>query len=100
MKDYFVFKEVNKDKWIINPIYDNFSSNKICGSYNLIACRISGLNWVQWLKCCKQNGAEIYGKGSLYPVVYWKSPNKSFLNKLNERANKIAEFFDWKEIKL
>lgn len=100
MKEFFTFKEVRESRWVICPNYSEFSESPINGSYALLACRISGLSWPQWLQYCRQNGAALYGKNSLYICAVWKTPNKNFLNELNSRANKINEVFKLKELKL
>ena len=104
MKSYFVYRESSNNGWTICPVHKEFLGENlekpISGSFALLACRISGLSWPQWLKCCRQNGATLYGKGHKYPVAIWKEPNQKFLNELNTRANKLAGLIDFKELKL
>jgi hypothetical protein len=87
MKSYFVYRESSNKVWTICPVHKEFIgeewSKPIRGSFNLLACRISGLSWPQWLRYCRQNGATIYGKNAKYPVAIWKEPNKDFLNMLS-----------------
>ena len=105
MKKYFVYRESTiNDGWVISPVYNEFFDedlNKIVkGSFNLLACRISGLSWPEWLRYCRQNGATLYGKNSKYPVAVWKEQNKSFLDDLNQRANILAGLIDFKKLRL
>lgn len=100
MKEFFTFKEMSENKWMICPNHNEFSDSTLSGSYALLACRISGLPWPQWLRYCRQNGATLYGKNSQYICAVWKTPNKDFLNKLNSRANEIDKIFKLKELKL
>lgn len=100
MKTYFSFKEMGENKWMICPNYAEFSDKQISGSYNLLACRISGLSWPQWLRYCRQNGAKLYGKESRYVSAAWEKPNNEFLSWLNKRADEISEKINLKEIEL
>ena len=101
MKNYFNFQEASNG-WIICPNWNEFceESKQIEGSFALIACRLSGLSWPQWLRYCKQNGAILYGKGNRYVVAIWKEKNQSFLKELNMRANEIAKYINLKELDL
>lgn len=105
MKKYFTYRESTiSNGWVISPIYSEFFNedlNKtVKGSFNLLACRISGLSWTEWLQYCKQNGATLYGKNSKYPVAVWKEQNKSFIDELNQRANILAGLVNFKELHL
>lgn len=104
MKSYFIFRETSNNGWSICPVHTAFLgedlSKSINGSFALLACRVSGLSWPQWLRYCRQNGATLYGKGHKYPVAIWKEPNKDFLNKLNVRANELAKVINFEELHL
>ena len=102
MKNYFNFRESSNNGWMICPSWDEFwTDGKIIrGSFSLLACRISGLSWPQWLRYCRQNGATLYGKGNKYVVAVWKEPNQDFLKELNARANEIAKHINLKELNL
>ena len=105
MKTYFKFIESSNNGWTIHPIHDEFMDvtdleHLPKGSYGLLACRVSGLSWPQWLRYCRQNGASLYGKGHKYPVAVWKEPNKAFLKELNDRANGLAKVINFKELNL
>ena len=104
MKSYFIFRETSNKGWTICPVHTVFLgddlSKSINGSFALLACRVSGLSWPQWLRFCRQNGATLYGKGYKYPVAIWKEPNKDFLNMLNARANELAKVVNFEELHL
>lgn len=79
-------------KYIIRPIHDNFHLDSTEGSFNLICARLMGLTYAQYLRMCRDCfGAEIIGKGSLYPVAYFKFSEKlkDLVDGLNARANLV-----------
>ena len=79
-------------KWRIVPIHDNFHLGETTGSYNIICARLLGLTYAQYLRMCRDCfGAEIIGKGSMYPVAYFKRSKEldSLIDFLNIRANLI-----------
>ena len=79
-------------KYIIRPIHDNFHLDYTEGSFNLICARLFGLSYPQFLRMCRDCfGAEIIGKGSLYPVAYFKFSKQlnDLIDGLNARANLI-----------
>lgn len=79
-------------KYIIRPIHDNFHLVSTEGSFNLICARLMGLTYAQYLRMCRDCfGAEIIGKGSLYPVAYFKFSEKlkDLVDGLNARANLV-----------
>jgi hypothetical protein len=90
-------------KYLIKPIYDNFHLIGTEGSYNVICARVMGLTYAQYLRMCRDCfGAEIIGKGHLYPVAYFKFSEGLFalIDNLNARANLILwerEHPDYKE---
>lgn len=79
-------------KYIIRPIHDNFHLNSTDGSFNIICARLMGLTYAQYLRMCRDCfGAEIIGKGSIYPVAYFKFSEKlvDLVENLNARANLV-----------
>ena len=102
LKEYFKFKETSNIGWTFCPTWDEFwtEGQPINGSFALVACRVSGLSWPQWLRFCRQNGATLYGKNHKYVVPIWKEPNKEFEKMMNERANKLAQLINFKELHL
>ena len=80
------------EKYIIRPIHDNFHLNYTEGSYNIICARLMGLSYADYLRMCRDCfGAEIIGKGSMYPVAYFKLSEKlkDLIDGLNARANLV-----------
>ena len=102
MTTYFKFRETSNNGWTLAPVWEEFSADGkyINGSFNLLACRVSGLSWPQWLRFCRQNGASLYGKGNKYVVAVWREPNKDFEKMMNQRANELAKLINLKELHL
>ena len=104
LKSFFVFRETSNNGWTICPVHKEFLDENMDrsfkGSLNLLACRISGLSWAQWLRYCRQHGARLYGNKSKYPIAVWKEPNNEFLNQLNIRANELSKYINFKELNL
>ena len=79
-------------KYIIRVDLDKFHLNYTEGSYNIICARLMGLTYAQYLRMCRDCfGAEIIGKGSMYPVAYFKFSEKliDLVEGLNARANLV-----------
>lgn len=79
-------------KYIIRVDLDKFHLNYTEGSYNVICARLMGLTYAQYLRMCRDCfGAEIVGKGSMYPVAYFKFSEKliDLVESLNARANLV-----------
>lgn len=86
---YFKAKECFNGKYKISPMFENLPLYSTNGSFNLIAARLMGLTYAQFLRYCRDvHEAEIVGKQSLYPVAYFtkeKLPT-NLVNELNRRA--------------
>lgn len=79
-------------KYIIRPIHDNFHLDSTDGSFNVICARLMGLSYADYLRMCRDCfGAEIIGKGSMYPVAYFKFSQQlqDLIEGLNARANLV-----------
>lgn len=79
-------------KYIIRVDLDKFHLDYTEGSYNVICARLMGLTYAQYLRMCRDCfGAEIIGKGSAYPVAYFKLSErlKDLIDGLNARANLV-----------
>lgn len=79
-------------KYLIKPIHDNFHLDSTEGSFNVICARLMGLSYAQYLRMCRDCfGAEIIGKGSKYPVAYFKLSKglNDLIEQLNARANLV-----------
>ena len=95
---YFEFRETSNNKYTIVPIYVNFGEPSIKGSFGLFAARFLGMDYVTYLHYCEAWGATIRGKNSYYLVEEWDTPNKDFLDLLNQRASNIASKINVKEL--
>lgn len=63
--------------------------NGIKGSYVLLPSRLLGLNYVDYLRYCRDKlGAFITGKNQKYPIAYFRSTpeTQQFLRLLNKSA--------------
>ena len=81
-------------KYMIRADLDKFYLESTEGSFNVIGARLMGLTYAQYLRMCRDvYGAEIIGKGSLYPVAYFKFSKG--LNDLIEELNARANFVLW-----
>ena len=79
-------------KYIIRVDLDKFHLDYTEGSYNVICARLMGVTYAQYLRMCRDCfGAEIIGKGSMYPVAYFKFSEKltDLIENLNARANLV-----------
>lgn len=79
-------------KYIIRVDLDKFHLDYTEGSYNVICARLMGLTYAQYLRMCRDCfGAEIIGKGSNYPIAYFKLSEKlvDLIEQLNARANLV-----------
>lgn len=81
-------------KYLIRANQEAFHLYSTEGSFNLICARLMGLTYAQYLRMCRDCfGAEIIGKGTLYPVALFKLSKK--LNDLVETLNARANFILW-----
>ena len=81
-------------KYVIRPIHDNFHLGSTKGSFNVICARLFGLSYADYLRMCRDCfGAEIIGKGSMYPIAVFRSSKQldDLISSLNERANLILQ---------
>ena len=79
-------------KYLIRANLDAFHLESTAGSFNIIGARLMGLTYAQYLRMCRDiYGAEIVGKGSPYPVAYFKLSNElsDLIEQLNARANLV-----------
>ena len=79
-------------KYTIKPIHENFHLEYTEGSFNVICARLMNLTYAQYLRMCRDCfGAEIIGKGSKYPVAYFKLSQElnTLIDQLNIRANLV-----------
>ena len=79
-------------KYMIREDLEKFYLNYTEGNYNVIQARLMGLTYAQYLRMCRDCfGAEIIGKGSTYPVPYFKLSKElnDLIEQLNARANLV-----------
>ena len=79
-------------KYMIRPLCDKFHLDSTEGSFNVIMARVMGLSYAQYLRMCRDCfDAEVIGKGSMYPIAFFKEGEKldMLLKGLNARANLI-----------
>lgn len=79
-------------KYIIRPVYENFHLNHTEGSFNIICARLFSISYADYLRMCRDCfGAEIIGKGSKYPIAYFKLSKglTDLIEQLNIRANLV-----------
>ena len=79
-------------KYMIRADLDKFHLEHTEGSFNIIGARLMGLTYAQYLRMCRDEfGAEIIGKGDLYPVAYFKHSQglNDLIDQLNARANLV-----------
>lgn len=79
-------------KYIVKPIHENFHLDSTEGSFSVIAARLFGVTYPDYLRMCRDCfGAEIVGKGSIYPVAYFSLSEglNCLIDQLNSRANLV-----------
>jgi hypothetical protein len=77
---------------MIRADLDKFYLKSTNGSFNVIGARLMGLTYAQYLRMCRDiYGAEIIGKGSLYPYPVFKLSQglADLIEELNARANLV-----------
>jgi len=93
-REYFKYEEsaYNPNKYIIKPVFENLPLESTEGSFGVLAARVMGLSYAQYLRMCRDIcGAEIIGKKSYYPVAFFKKDKLLFMlvKVLNARMNSI-----------
>lgn len=97
MKDYFIVEEsvYNKGSFLVKIVHENLPlGENIVGSCNVLAARVLSLNWIDYLRMCRDiYGAMIVGKNEKYPVAYFKDKEKANELKviLNKRVSTILK---------
>ena len=89
-KKYFDFDEcLNRGKYLLRPNFKLLPLERTTGSFAVLPARLLGLSFADYLRMCRDIlGAEIIGKGSKYPVVYFpkNATTRQFIKLLNGRA--------------
>lgn len=79
-------------KYIILFHPTEFHSTHTKGSFAIMASRLLGISFPDYCRLCRDVfGAEIIGKGSMYPVIYFKDTRqvKNLVELLNTRAKTV-----------
>ena len=79
-------------KYMIRADFEKFHLYSSEGSFNIIGARLMGLTYAQYLRMCRDvYGAEIIGKGSLYPYPVFKLSQglMDLIEELNARATLV-----------
>ena len=80
------------NKYILRFYPDRFHCENTTGSFAVMAARVAGLPYGMYCRFCRDAlGAEIIGKGNMYPIVYFKKTSETmmFVRLLNARANLV-----------
>jgi len=81
-------------KFMIRFNFNKLPLTSTNGSYNVLSARLLGLTYADYLRYCRDVcGAELVGKGCLYPVPYFQKGTKmeSLIKLLNFNIEKIFE---------
>ena len=93
---YFKIDEspINPGKYIITPNFDKLPLYSTVGSDNILMARVMGITYANYLRLCRDEyGAELIGKGSLYPVPYFTELNRvnEMVKELNKRVAELLK---------
>lgn len=102
--EYFYLDQSSVEgKYLIRINFDLMPKMYTCGSYNLLAARVLGLSYANYLRFCRDVlGAELIGKYSAYPLAHLPNnlKTKQFIRMLNSRMGLIMwerEHPNWRE---
>ena len=74
LKEYFFWDEspCETGKYLLKPNFDLIPLGVAKGSYALLAARVAGLDYADYLRFCRDKyGATIIGKNHIYPLAYF-----------------------------
>lgn len=89
---YYDESACHPGKYMVRADLEKFHLTYTEGSYNVIQARLMGLTYANYLRMCRDiYGAEIVGKGSLYPYPIFKFSKDlhDLIEQLNARANLV-----------
>lgn len=95
MKEKYFFLDESPSypgKYLLRLDCEKFYCKVTLGSYNIMPARLLGLTYASYLRFCRDVlGAEIIGKGHLYPLPYFKNDaiSRQFVKYLNSLASLI-----------
>jgi hypothetical protein len=97
MKQYFRLDSIPSqiNKYLIYLNHENWPEMRTEGSYALMASRMCGLSFGDYLRYCRDVlGAEISGQNCYYPLVVFSGDSiengRKFVDELNKRAAQIV----------
>lgn len=77
-------------KYMLTPIHEKLPLTYTAGSYNILAARLLGLEYADYLRYCRDMvAAELVGKNTCYVVPYF-----SDLAKLNQLIKELDNRVD------
>lgn len=93
---YFKIEEspYNPGKYLIRLVHENLPLGVVHGSCNVLAARVCGLSWAEYLRMCRDvYGAELMGKNEKYPVAYFTDTTKAkqLVSVLNKQVSTILK---------
>lgn len=95
MKKYFYAEEsAVSGRMLIKANLELLPVHSIIGSYTILCARLMELSFPQFLRMCRDiYGAEIVGRGHMYPAVYFERGKKldTLLTVLNKKAQWVIE---------
>lgn len=77
---YFYVEESGtyKNKYLIRCNFDKVPIHTTTGSCAVIEAVLMNISFANYLRLCRDSyGAEIYGKGHMYPIAYFKDRNEA-----------------------
>lgn len=94
---YYFFEESsnNPHKYLLRPNFDVMPLQSTTGSFQILAARLMNLSWPDYLRMCRDLlGAEIIGKGKMYPIIYFTldKNTQAFLKLLNKRVDLALKY--------
>ena len=96
---YFEYRETSRGGSTIAPIYSEFGTPYIEGSWLVLPAHFFGVSYVEWLHYCEAHGARLIGKNQYYVMPIWDNIDETILNELNQRTNELASKIDLKGLK-
>jgi|LSQX01.2.fsa_nt_gb hypothetical protein len=102
-KKFFIYEAIpdSVGKYTITPVFKNLPITRTTGSFNLLPARLCNLSYAQYLRFARDIlGAEIIGKGRLYPIAIFKQTKEffQFMRLLNETAKYLLHIKNFPDL--
>ena len=102
-KKFFIYEAIPNSigKYTITPVFKNLPITRTTGSFNLLPARLCNLSYAQYLRFARDIlGAEITGKGRLYPIAIFKQTEEFFQFKklLNETVKYLLHIKNFPDL--